>query len=67
VQSNRPTIPFEAWEMVALEPGDQLPEQAVELFLLVGGEHRQQAIRLGAVKTVLPLSRIAQTIVDWGG
>jgi two-component system chemotaxis response regulator CheB len=27
----------------------------------------KEAIRLGAVKTVLPLSRIAQTIADWGG
>jgi chemotaxis response regulator CheB len=26
----------------------------------------KEAIRLGAVKTVLPLSRIAQTIADWG-
>jgi len=27
----------------------------------------KEAIRLGAVNTVLPLSRIAQTIVDFGG
>jgi two-component system chemotaxis response regulator CheB len=27
----------------------------------------KEAIQLGAVNTVLPLSRIAQTIVDWGG